>query len=72
MRYGEDYIIAQKGDTPESIAERYLGDASLAPLIRQINTIAEMGIYTGQKILLHPYGLEKEKTQKYCKNKGGK
>lgn len=61
MKYGEDYIIAHSGDTLEDIAERYLGDRNLAPLLRQINTIPEMGVYGGQKILLHPYGLKKEK-----------
>lgn len=61
MRYGDDYCFARAGQTLEDIAEQYLGDRSLAPLLKQINTIPEMGVYAGQKILLHPIGLEKEK-----------
>jgi len=71
MKYGDDYVFVNKGETLEDIAERHLGDRSLSPLLEQINTIPEGGIYVGQKILLHPYGLEKEKKQKYRNNKGG-
>lgn len=60
MKYGEDYCVVREGDTLESIAEKYLGDSSLAPLLRQINYISPDGIAPGNHILLHPIGLDRE------------
>lgn len=60
MKYGEDYCIVQQGETLESIAERYLGDKALVPLLRQLNDIPDGVLEEGMKLLLHPPGLEKE------------
>lgn len=70
MKYGEDYCIVQEGDTLETIAERYLGDRMLVPLLLQINDIPDVELPTGMKLLLHPTGLEKE--NKYLIKKGEK
>lgn len=62
MKYGEDYCIVRTGETLEDAAERYLGDKSLTPLLRQINDIPDGELSPGTKLLLHPVGLEKENT----------
>lgn len=60
MKLDEDYCIVRRGDTPETIAERYLGDKALVPLLRQLNDIPDGVLEEGMKLLLHPPGLKKE------------
>lgn len=61
MRKGkrnEDYYIVEKGDTIESIADRFLGEG-LAPLLVQLNGIVDGSLQPGMVLLLHPDGCEK-------------
>ncbi|MBO5970710.1 MAG: peptidoglycan-binding protein [Clostridia bacterium] len=57
----EDYYIVKQWDTLWDIAERFLGDGNLFPLLQQINGMGNSTtIYPGTVILLHPEGLEPE------------
>lgn len=56
----EDYYIVKYGDSLWSIAERFLGNGSLYPLIKQANCMTSDYIYPGMMLLLHPEGLEPE------------
>lgn len=56
----EDYYIVKYGDSLWSIAERFLGNGSLYPLIKQANCMTSDYIYPGMMLLLHPEGQEKE------------
>lgn len=61
MRKGkrnEDYYVVEKGDTIESIADRFLGDG-LAPLLVQLNGVDNDSLMPGMTLLLHPEGCEK-------------
>lgn len=69
MKKELDYCIVRPGDTLETIAEKYLGDAKLWPLLCQINNIPEDGIEPGSVLLLHPIGLEPENKNKNKKRR---
>ena len=56
----EDYYIVKYGDSLWSIAERFLGNGSLYPLIKQANCMTSDYIYPGMMLILHPEGLEPE------------
>lgn len=60
MMENEDYYVVKKGDTLESIALEFLGDANLSPLLKQINTVPDGELRDGLVLLLHPIGLEQE------------
>ena len=70
MIEGEDFCRGRPGDTIEGIAELYLGNPNLWPLLAQINKIPDTGIEEGMTLLLHPVGQEKEYTGKARKNFG--
>lgn len=57
---GEDYYIVRPCDTLEGIADMFLGDASLTPLLRQLNGLKDDIVKPGTALLLHPEGLERE------------
>jgi len=61
---GEDYYIVKQYDTLWGIAERFLGDGSLFPLLQQINGLTGTNILPGMMLLLHPEGLEPENPPK--------
>ena len=61
---GEDYYIVKQYDTLWGIAERFLGNGSLFPLLQQLNGLTGTTILPGMMILLHPEGLEPEKPPK--------
>ena len=50
----EDYHIVKDDETLGEIAEEFLGDSSLAPLLTQLNGVTEANISTGAVLLLHP------------------
>lgn len=57
----EDYYIVKQYDTLWGIAERFLGNGSLYPLLQQINGMGNSTtVYPGTMLLLHPEGLEPE------------
>lgn len=51
---GVDYYIVQQGDTLWGIAERFLGNGNLFPLLQQINALGGTTVYPGTMLLLHP------------------
>jgi len=57
----EDVYIVKPGDTMESIAEEFLGNPNLFPLLAQLNGVDNETIRPGMELLLHPEGLEPEK-----------
>lgn len=57
----EDYYVVKEGDTLASIAEEFLGEAYLSPLLTQLNGVNEKNIHPGMVLLLHPEGCEKAK-----------
>lgn len=61
---GEDYYIVRPCDTLEGIADMFLGDPKLTPLLRQINGLKDDRVAPGTPILLHPEGLESESINK--------
>lgn len=60
----EDYYIVKYGDSLWSIAERFLGNGSLYPLIKQANSMTSDYIYPGMMLILHPASAEPEKPEK--------
>lgn len=60
----EDYYIVKYGDSLWSIAERFLGNGSLYPLIKQLNSMTSDYIYPGMMLILHPASAEPEKPEK--------
>lgn len=60
----EDYYIVKYGDSLWSIAERFLGNGSLYPLIKQLNGMTSDYIYPGMMLILHPASAEPEKPEK--------
>lgn len=50
----EDYYIVKDGDTLESIAEKFLGEKYLYPLLTQLNGVNEETLQPGMVLLLHP------------------
>ena len=57
---GEDFYIVKQYDTLWGIADRFLGDGSLFPLLQQLNGLKGTNIVPGMMLLLHPEGLEPE------------
>lgn len=60
MRNGQDYCIVNRGDTLESIAEKYLGSRKLVPLLKELNDVSDP-LVPGSLLWLHPEGLEPER-----------
>ena len=56
----EDYYIVKPGDSLWDIAQRFLGDGYLFPLLQQLNGLKDTNILPGMVLLLHPEGLEPE------------
>lgn len=50
----DDYYIVKDGDTLESIAERFLGEKYLHPLLTQLNGVNENTLQPGMVLMLHP------------------
>lgn len=50
----DDYCIVRDGDTLESIAEKYLGESFMYPLLTQLNGVYEETLQPGMVLLLHP------------------
>ena len=57
----EDFYIVKQYDTLWGIAERFLGNGGLYPLIQQLNGMGQSTyVYPGMMLLLHPEGQEPE------------
>lgn len=50
----EDYYVVKDGDTMETIAEEFLGEAYLHPLLTQLNGVDDTTLQPGMVLLLHP------------------
>ena len=50
----EDYYIVKDGDTLGSIAEEFLGNSTLFPLLTQINGVTASALTPNTVLLLHP------------------
>lgn len=50
----DDFCIVKDGDTLESIAEEFLGESYLHPLLTQLNGVNEETLQPGMVLLLHP------------------
>lgn len=50
----EDYYVSKAGDTLEGIAEEFLGEKYLHPLLTQLNGVTTDSLKPGAVLLLHP------------------
>ena len=50
----DDFYVVRDGDILGEIAERFLGDSSLTPLLTQLNGVTDADLTPGTVLLLHP------------------
>lgn len=56
----EDYYVTKWGDTLWGIAEEFLGDGNLYPLLTQLNGVTAETLKPGMVILLHPEDMDED------------